>query len=108
MKYFVTPRQAHLSKLAPFRPSPLPMRKLLPAALGCLAFAALAQQPDTPLKEYPYSPGLDPGSMDRSVDPCVDFYKYSCGGWIAKNPIPADQPKWEVYSKLNQDNLRFL
>jgi len=28
------------------------MRKLLPAALGCLAFAALAQQPDTPLKEY--------------------------------------------------------
>ena len=84
------------------------MRKLLPSALGCLAFAALAQQPDTPLKEYPYSPGLDPGSMDRSVDPCVDFYKYSCGGWIAKNPIPSDQPKWEVYSKLNQDNLRFL
>ena len=84
------------------------MRRLLPAALGCVAVAALAQQPDTPLKEYPYSPGLDPGSMDRNADPCVDFYQYSCGGWIRKNPIPADQAKWEVYSKLNQDNQRFL
>lgn len=46
--------------------------------------------------------------MDRTVDPCVDFYRYSCGGWIKKNPIPPDQARWEVYSKLDDENQRFL
>jgi putative endopeptidase len=56
----------------------------------------------------PYSPSLDVTSMDKSVDPCVDFYHYSCGGWQKKNPIPADQTSWSVYAKLYQDNLEFL
>jgi len=46
--------------------------------------------------------------MDRSVDPCVDLYRYSCGGWQAKNPIPPDQTSWSVYAKMYQDNLTFL
>ena len=46
--------------------------------------------------------------MDRSVDPCTDFYHYSCGGWIKKNPIPPDQARWDVYAKLTEDNERFL
>ncbi|MBZ5520795.1 MAG: M13 family metallopeptidase [Acidobacteriia bacterium] len=56
----------------------------------------------------PYTPGLDVNAMDKSVNPCVDFYKYSCGGWQEKNPIPADQTSWGVYGKLYQDNLEFL
>jgi endothelin-converting enzyme/putative endopeptidase len=56
----------------------------------------------------PYSPSLDVSSMDKSVDPCVDFYAYSCAGWQKKNPIPPDQVSWGVYSKLYQDNLNFL
>jgi putative endopeptidase len=47
---------------------------------------------------------LDPASMDKSVDPCVDFYAYSCGGWMKSNPIPADQAAWSVYSKLQEQN----
>src|SRR5205823_11865743 len=56
----------------------------------------------------PYSPSLDVTSMDKSVDPCSDFYHYSCGGWQKKNPIPPDQASWSVYGKLYQDNLLFL
>jgi len=46
--------------------------------------------------------------MDRSVDACTDFYRYSCGNWIKKNPIPPDQARWNVYSKLEEENQRFL
>jgi endothelin-converting enzyme/putative endopeptidase len=47
---------------------------------------------------------LDPGSMDTSLDPCVDFYTYACGGWMKKNPIPPDQSSWSVYGKLQDEN----
>jgi endothelin-converting enzyme/putative endopeptidase len=49
-------------------------------------------------------PVLDVSGMDRNVDPCVDFYTYSCGGWIKKNPIPPDQSSWATYSKLEDEN----
>ncbi len=75
-------------------------------ALG-FASVMLAQTP-APLSRLPYSPSLDTTSMDRSVDPCTDFFHYSCGGWIKKNPIPPDEASWDVYSKLAHDNEQFL
>ncbi|HXY24573.1 MAG TPA: M13 family metallopeptidase [Candidatus Acidoferrum sp.] len=56
----------------------------------------------------PYSPSLNINSMDKSIDPCQNFYKYACGTWQKENPIPADQTSWSVYAKLYQDNLNFL
>jgi putative endopeptidase len=56
----------------------------------------------------PYTPSLDPAAMDRTADPCVDFYEYSCGGWKKMNPIPLDQTSWSVYGKLYEDNLDYL
>jgi putative endopeptidase len=70
--------------------------------------AAPATVADTPILSLPYTPGLDTEFMDRTADPCVDFYQYTCGGWMKKNPIPSDQPRWSVYAKLDQDNQRFL
>src|SRR6202158_1830122 len=49
-------------------------------------------------------PVLDVSAMDRTIDPCVDFYTYSCGGWIKKTPIPPDQANWGTYGKLEDDN----
>src|ERR1700737_1828323 len=50
-------------------------------------------------------PVLDVSAMDRTIDPCVDFFAYSCGGWIKKNPIPPDQSSWDTYSKMQDENL---
>ena len=96
-------------------------KKLLAAlvaagATGLFAAAAFAQASApaatslavTPLAKLPYTPVLDVPSMDKTADPCVDFYKYSCGGWQKNNPIPADQSSWDVYAKMAQDNRRVL
>ena len=61
---------------------------LAAAALLCLPLALAAQEPAQPLQAMPYSPSLDLTSLDRSVDPCIDFYKFSCGGWQKNNPDP--------------------
>jgi endothelin-converting enzyme/putative endopeptidase len=61
-----------------------------------------------PLSAMPYSPSLDVTDLDRTVDPCVDFYKFSCGGWQKNNPIPPDQSAWSVYAKLGDENAQFL
>jgi endothelin-converting enzyme/putative endopeptidase len=60
----------------------------------------------------PLPPGLDEGAFDVTVDPCVDLYKYACGGWMAKTEIPADRALYSrgfvEISDRNEKNLKAI
>jgi len=78
-------------------------RVCIAALLGASVLSLASAQRSTPATSK-HDPALDVTSMDRTVDPCVDFFKYSCGSWIKNNPIPPDQSSWDTYSKMQDEN----
>lgn len=52
--------------------------------------------------------GIDKSAMNPKVDPCVDFYQYACGTWIAQNPIPADRSRWGRFTELSDRNEKVM
>src|SRR5260221_3873812 len=40
------------------------------------------------------APGIDLSILDRSIDPCEDFYRFACGKWLERTPIPPDRAQW--------------
>jgi putative endopeptidase len=56
----------------------------------------------------PRPKSFDEAAMDKTADPCEDFYQYACGGWRKNNPIPADQSRWGRFNELAEYNRQVL
>ncbi|CAN5677654.1 M13 family metallopeptidase [soil metagenome] len=51
---------------------------------------------------------FDLSAIDKTADPCTDFYAYVCGNWKKNNPIPADQVRWGQFNALLERNNYLL
>lgn len=69
-----------------------------------LAGAALAQS----TANVESHSGVDLSAIDKSVDPCENFYQYACGNWIKNNPIPPDESGWGRFNELFERNQKVL
>jgi endothelin-converting enzyme/putative endopeptidase len=86
-------------------------------ALGLTAIAVAVRGETTAAQQLPMPPrseidvsrsGVDLAALDRSVSPCDDFYKFACGGWMAKHPAPPDQPRYGRFEELQNRNNEIL
>jgi putative endopeptidase len=68
------------------------------------ASQADAQKPAPPQA----SRSFDLTAVDKTADPCTDFYQYACGNWVKNNAIPADQVRWARSFSLLGERNRYL
>ncbi|MGA2888937.1 MAG: M13 family metallopeptidase [Terracidiphilus sp.] len=88
--------------LAPYR-FPIALAVALAAVPAICQTTAPATTPaDSALRVF------DPSLVDKSVDPCENFYRFSCNGWFKRNPLPADQARYGRFTELFELNRLHL
>jgi len=48
---------------------------------------------------------MDLSAIDKTVNPCNDFYEYACGNWRKDHPIPADKVRYGRFDELGERNV---
>jgi len=48
--------------------------------------------------------GLNVANLDKSVNPCDNFFQYASGNWLKNNPIPAAETRWGSFNELADKN----
>jgi predicted metalloendopeptidase len=81
-----------------------PSRIVRPALLLALGLGACTPLPRAAVDPAPDAAsvegrGIDRANMDTSCSACRDFYRYANGGWLDRNPVPADRSSWSGYSE---------
>ncbi|MGO8995642.1 MAG: M13 family peptidase, partial [Polyangiaceae bacterium] len=64
--------------------------------------------PPPPVAAAPALHGAQLGDIDRTADPCTDFFQFANGAWRAANPIPPSQPKWSRRWEAGETNKERL
>jgi putative endopeptidase len=70
--------------------------------------ALLSASPQEQMPATKTLKALDPDLMDKSVDPCENFYQYSCGGWLKQNSIPKDESSYGRPNEIIDRNQEVL
>ncbi|MGC1787569.1 MAG: M13 family metallopeptidase [Terriglobales bacterium] len=85
------------------------MRTRILCISSLLLAAVLCSAQTTPASSAPREiPAFDVNAIDKSADPCVDFYQYACGTWMKNNPVPPDKARWGRFDELAERNLYIL
>ena len=77
-------------------------------AVGAAVVAAPAQSPAPAASSAQPLRVFDPSLIDKSVNPCDNFYRFSCNGWFQRNPLPADQISYGRFTELAEINRQQL
>ncbi len=69
---------------------------------------AIGEMAPGPTSEPKKPVSMDLSAVDKTADPCTNFYQYACGNWKKNNPIPPDQTRWGRFNELGERNSYLL